>query len=70
MSKREYKLAAAFFLILGLGVITFAINKFIDERALRSEHSTSLWTFGIGLLGILAATAIRIGAQRQLKNGR
>jgi len=69
MSKREYKLAAAFFLIPGVGCIFFAVDRFIDERALKLGHSTSVWAFAVGMLGVFAAVAIRIGAPRQQKTG-
>ena len=70
MSKREYKLAAAFFFILGIGIISFAVDQFIDERALRKEHSVSEYGLVVGLMGVFAAAAIRVAASRQQTNGQ
>jgi hypothetical protein len=62
MLKREYKLAAAFFFILGISTIFFSVDRFMDERALRKEHTISMWALTVGLLGVSPATAISVRA--------
>jgi hypothetical protein len=59
MTHRTYKLAAAFFLVLGVTCIIGAVAMF------RAEHSDRWFCLGVGVMGLFAAGAIRIGASRK-----
>jgi hypothetical protein len=59
MVQRTYKLAALFFFILGLSCI-------IDAVVMFRAHNSDRWFYlAIGVTGLFAAGAIRLGASRK-----
>jgi hypothetical protein len=62
MTKKAYKLAALFFFIIGVASILAAISMGAD----RVFHSpVSRWYLIIGIMGLMAARAVRLGASRK-----
>jgi hypothetical protein len=59
MTPRTYKLAALFFFILGVSCIIGAVVMF------RAGHPDRWFCLVIGVTGLFAAGAIRIGASRK-----
>jgi hypothetical protein len=59
MTQRTYKLAALFFFILGVTCIIGAVAMF------RAEHPDRWFCLAVGVTGLFAAGAIRMGASRK-----
>jgi hypothetical protein len=59
MTPRTYKLAALFFFILGVAGIIGAIAMF------RVGHADRWFCLAVGVTGLLASGAIRVGASRK-----
>jgi hypothetical protein len=55
-------LAAAFFFILGVFALMVGVMALIADETIKWSRSESFRTLAIGLVGVLVATAIRIGA--------
>jgi len=62
MTKRAYKLAALFFFILGVASILAAVSMGIDQ-VFNSGYTR--FYFRVGIMGLLAAGAVRFGASRK-----
>ena len=64
MSKREFNLAAVFFLIAGVFFSFYGVLRYDSERIFRVEHSQSFRFLIIGLTSLMAATGIRMLTSR------
>jgi hypothetical protein len=60
MTRRTYKLAALFFFILGVACVITAVAMF------RAGNSDRWFCLAIGVTGLLASGAIRIGASKKI----